>query len=231
VLDDRFRAVQSDDARVGDGTLSAELVLAAPVGSTVRTVTWSADVDEAVVPPVQVRFAPVILGDTARGGADLERLRRSIDALREVSDSGGLVRTGLTAFLSISGTTPSPSDDGLAASTLAILDDLLATAAAAGAELDEVRALIDVQDARTREGDGLVHPLLAAADVRADDGPTGMARAPRVDASVTYVLDVAGQGEESVPGTTVRLILALGLLLAVGLLGRAVDRLTGPDRS
>ena len=231
VLDDRFRAVRSDDARVGDGVLHAELVLAAPVGAPVRTVTWSADVDEAVVPPLQVRVAPVAIADTARGGADLERLRRSTEALRTIADDAGLARTGVTAFLGLSGTTATTTDDELAASTLAILDGLLASAAAAGAELDEVRALIDAQDARVRDGDGLVHPLLVAADVRTGDGPRSAARTPRVEASVVYVLDVAGQGEESVPGTAVRILLALGLLLAVGLLGRAVDRLTGPDRA
>jgi hypothetical protein len=231
VLDDRFRAVRSDDARVGDGVLHAELVLAAPVGAPVRTVTWSADVDEAVVPPLQVRVAPVAIADTARGGADLERLRRSTDALRAIADDAGLARTGVTAFLGLSEATATTTDDELAASTLAILDGLLASAAAAGAELDEVRALIDAQDARVRDGDGLVHPLLVAADVRTGDGPRSAARTPRVDASVVYVLDVAGQGEESVPGTAVRILLALGLLLAVGLLGRAVDRLTGPDRA
>jgi len=231
VLDDRFRAVRSDDGRVGDGALHAELVLAGPVGAPVRTVTWSADVEAAVVPPLQVRVAPIAIGDTARGGADLERLQRSTDALRGIADAAGLVRTGVTAFLGQSEATATTTDDEIATSTLAILDGLLASAAAAGGELGEVRALIDAQDARVRDGDGLVHPLLVAADVRTGDGPRSVARTPRVDASVVYVLDVAGQGEESVPGTAVRLLLALGLLLAVGLLGRAVDRLTGPDRT
>lgn len=231
VLDDRFRAVRSVGARVGDGVLHAELVLAGPVGAPVRTITWSADVDEAVVPPLQVRIAPVALGETARGGADLERLRRSTDALRAIADAAGLARTGATAFLELTEATEASTDDDLAASTLAILDGLIASAAAAGAELDEVRALIDVQDARLDAGDGLVHPLLVAADVRTGDGARSAASTPHVDASVVYVLDVAGQGEESVPGTAVRLALALGLLLAVGLLGRAVDRLTGPDRA
>ena len=220
-LDDRFRGVRSADATVGDGTVRAELVLAAPVGAPVRTVTWSADVVDAVVPPLQVRLVPVAVLDSARGGVDMARLRGTSDALREIADATGLARTGASAFGRLAESSMSPIDDALAASTLTILDGLLAAAVTAGAELDEVRALVEAQDARVRAGEGAIHRLL---DV--DDVTTAVNGAPRVEATVMYVLDVAGRDEEVVPGTLVGLLLAIGLLVAVGLLGRAIDRVT-----
>ncbi len=64
-FDDRFATVRSDQGVVSDGMLRAELVLAGPVGSVVRSITWSADVEEAVLPPVHIRLMPVALTDTA----------------------------------------------------------------------------------------------------------------------------------------------------------------------
>ncbi len=229
-LDDRYRGVRSADATVGDGMVRAELVLAAPVGAPVRTVTWSADVDDAALPPVHIRLAPVALVDTARGGVDMARLRSTADALRDVSDAAGLARTNATAFARLAESSDSEVDDALAVTTLTILDGLLAASAAAGAGLDEVRALVDAQDARARAGEGAVHRLLDAADVTPASGASSSANGgPRVDATVVYLLDVAGRDEESVPSTFVRLLLAIGLLGAVGLLGRAIGRVTTPE--
>ena len=231
-FDDRFRAIRSEDGLVADGSLRTELVLAAPAGAPVRTVTWSADVDDAALPPVRIQVTPVALTDTARGDVESARLRASTNALRDIADAGGLTRTGVTALLQLSGTSPSPSDDELAVRTLAILDGLLAGAAATGAELDELRALIALQDARARDGDGEIHPLIVLDDVDAAGAAmNGAGGAPRVEASVLYVLEVAGRGEESVPGTVIRLLFALGLLAAVGLLGRAIGRVTAADEA
>lgn len=232
-LDDRFRGVRSVGGQVSDGVVIADLILAGPVGAPVATVSWTADVVDAVIPPAQVRLVPLALGDTARGGVDLERLRSSKQDLRELADAAGLVRTSITTFRALAEASRSSSDDGLAASAAAILDGLLAGAANSGAELDEVRALIAAQDERYRAGDGQVHALLVAADVRrtapasSSAAPAGLS-APAVDTSVVYVLDVAGLGAARSPGTTVRLVLAFGLVVAVGLLGRAISRMTAP---
>jgi hypothetical protein len=227
-LDDRFRDVRSDDALVGDGVVRAEVVLAGPVGAPVRTVTWSGDVRDAVVPPLQVRLVPLALTETVRGGVELGLVRRATEALRDATDAAGIARTGVTAL----GTPPAgvePAGDGtLLASTAAILDGLLAAGAIAGGEFDELRALVEAQDARVRAGDGLVHGLLVPADVRMIGGTTaGAGLPPEVHTSVVYVLDVSGRVDDAGPGVAIRLVLAFGLLVAVGLLGRAVGRLTG----
>jgi hypothetical protein len=226
-LDDRFRAVGSDDVVVGGTTLRAELVLAAPAGAPRRTITWSADVTEAAMPPLQVRLVPLAIADTARGAGDVDRLRRTTDALRALSDAAGLARTGATALGGIASASPSPSDDELAASTLALLDGLIAGAAVAGSEVDEVRAVIEAQDARALAGDGAVHPLLVRDDVTV--GGTASVAPTHVHTSVVYVLDVAGQEADTALGTSIRLVLALALLIAVGMLGRATGRLTSAD--
>jgi putative membrane protein len=228
-LDDRFRAVRADGATFVDGTLRAELVLAEPVGAPVATVSWSADVRDGAVPPVHVRLAPVALTDTARGGVDVERLRRSTAALREVSDTAGLALTGVQALGSLSNRTADRADDDLAMRTAAILGGLLDGVATAGAELGELRALVERQDERARAGEGAVHGLLADGDVRrtAVDG-AGNAR-PRVSTAAVYVLDIAGTDGGGLPGTLPRLLLALVLLAAAGSLGRSIARLTGSN--
>jgi hypothetical protein len=225
-LDDRFRDVRSPGALVGDGHVRAEVVLAGPVGAPIRTITWSADVRDAVVPPLTVRLVPLALTDPVRGGIELDLIGRATDALRDATDAAGLARTGITALGASSATTSGVDDATLLASTAAILDGLLAAGATAGAELDEVRALVQAQDARVRAGDGLVHGLLASTDVRVSGGAAA-GLPPVVHTSVVYVLDVAGRADDGGPGIAVRLVLALGLLVAIGLLGRSVDRLTG----
>ncbi len=229
-LDDRFRGVRARGAAVSDGGIHAELVLAEPAGGPVRTITWSADVVDAVVPPVQIRLTPVALTDTLRGGADLARLRRSTAALRDLSDAAGLAITGAIALEQLAAATAPARDDDLAARTVAILEGLRTSAGIAGAELGEVRALIEAQDERARTGDGHVHGVLAVADVRAADGRVPPAFRPSVGTSVVYVLDVAGREEGGGSDVPLRLALAGLLLGAVGLLGRATARLLG-DRA
>jgi hypothetical protein len=229
-LDDRFRDVRSDDALVGDGTVHADVVLAAPVGAPVRTISWSADVHDAVVPPLRVRLVPLALSDTARGGVDLMVVDRAADALRAATDAAGLARTGVAALGVTTGPAGTPDGD-LVASAAAILDGLLSAGALAGADLGELGALVASQDARVRAGDGSVHGLLGPSDVLVEPGttpePGAALPAPEVRTSVVYVLEVAGRTEDRGPGTAVRILLALGLLVAVGLLGREVGRLTG----
>ena len=105
-------------------------------------------------------------------------------------------------------------------STSAALETALAAAVAAGADINELRALVAAQDRRVTDGDGLVHGLLDAADVSASD-------AVSVHASAVHVLELAGLDADDAPGELVRLALALLLLVAVGLLGRAIATLTG----
>jgi hypothetical protein len=212
---------------VSEGGLHAELVLAEPVGAPVRTVTWRADVVDAVVPPVQVRLAPVPLTDTARGGTDVARLRRSTAALRELSDTAGLAITGAIALEQLAEGTITQGDDDLAGRTVSILEGLLTGAALAGAELGELRALIEAQDQRARAGDGHVHGMLVVADVRGADGRAAPAVRPYVETSVVYVLDVAGRGGGGGSEVPVRLVLAVVLVGAVGLLGRSTARILG----
>lgn len=219
-LDDRYGAVRVYGGRLHDGMLRADVVLAEPVGTTVRTVTWTADVERATLPPVQVRVAPVTLGDPARSGLLLDRLRISAGVLRELSDTAGLALTAASAI----GTVGAAEVEDPVARTLAILEGLLSSAGIAGAETNELRALIDAQDARVRDGDGVLHPLLDADGIV---GPSG-AR-PRIERSTVYVLEVAGVGDDGAPAGWVRLLLAAVLLGAVGLLGRATSRIIGPD--
>jgi hypothetical protein len=224
LLDDRFTGVRSEDAvvtavppRAGGRSdiveLRADVVLAEPLGRTVRIVTWRADVEDAVVPPVSVRLAVMPLRDTVLGAADDDRAERVARALRDVADASGLVRTGLTA-IEATGT------GALLAGTSVALDAAIAAAAAAGAEVNELRALVAEQDLRVERGDGLVHGLLDVADVRAGD-------AVIVRTSAVHILELAGLDTEAAPGVLVRLTLALLLLVAVGLLGRSIATLTG----
>gem|GEM_PF-2432389 len=230
-LDDRFGVVSSTDAVVTDGEVRASVVLAPPTGAAVRTIRWSADVVDAALPPVRVRLVPLALGATAGAGVDVVDLEATSELLRAVSDAAGLARTGAAAFVDVASGTASPSDDDLSASTVVILEGLLADVAEAGAAYDEVRALVAAQDARVRAGEGRVHGLLDAADVvPAGTSPSVGSGAVRVEASVAYVLDVAGRDAAPQAGTLLRALLALLLLAAVGLLGRAIGHLTTATR-
>lgn len=224
LLDHRFTAVRSADAavaalapRVGGGSdvteLRAGIVLAEPLGGPVRTVTWRADVVNAVVPPVSIRLAVERTQDTMLGAASDDRAELIARALRDIADASSLARTGLRAL----GTAGA---DGVLSSTSAAIETALAAAVAAGADINELRALVAEQDQRVTEGDGLVHGLLDVADVSA----TG---AVSVHASTVHVLELAGLDADDAPGALVRLALALLLLVAVGLLGRAIATLTG----
>ena len=224
LLDDRFTAVRSDDAavtalapRTGGGSavteLRAGIVLAEPFGGPVRTVTWRADVEDAVVPPVSIRLAAVRMQDMTLGAASDDRAELTARVLRDVADASGLVQTGLRAL-------EAAGADEVLSRTSAALETALAVAVAAGADINELRALVAAQDRRVDDGDGLVHGLLDAADVSA----TG---AMSVHASAVHVLELAGLDADDAPGALVRLALALLLLVAVGLLGRAIATLTG----
>jgi hypothetical protein len=226
-FDHRFASVRTEDGRLEDrsaqsvdaGTeLRVDLVLAAPVGSPERTVVWSADVSDAAVPPVSIRLAPVTLGSTAAGRADALDAARVADALRDVTDAGGLVRTGLTA-LAADGAPDAP-DPSVITMARTALDALLGVATGAGAEVNEARALVTAQDRRVVAGDGSIHGLLDAGDVL----PAG----PHVDADLVYLLELEGQGADGTPGLPLRLGLAVVLMGAVGFLGRAIGGLTGP---
>ena len=224
LLDDRFTAVRSDDAavtalapRTGGGSavteLRAGIVLAEPFGGPVRTVTWRADVEDAVVPPVSIRLAAVRMQDMTLGAASDDRAELIARVLRDVADASGLVLTGLRAL-------EAAGADEVLSRTSAALETALAVAVAAGADINELRALVAAQDRRVDDGDGLVHGLLDAADVSA----TG---AVSVYASAVHVLELAGLDADDAPGALVRLALALLLLVVVGLLGRAIATLTG----
>ena len=224
LLDDRFTAVRSDEAavtalapRTGGGSdvteLRAGIVLAEPLGGPVRTVTWRADVGDAVVPPVSIRLAAVRMQDMTLGAASDDRAELTARVLRDVADASGLVQTGLRAL-------EAAGADEVLSRTSAALETALAVAVAAGADINELRALVAAQDRRVSDGDGLVHGLLDAADVSA----TG---AMSVHASAVHVLELAGLDADDAPGALVRLALALLLLVAVGLLGRAIATLTG----
>ena len=224
LLDDRFTAVRSDDAavtalapRTGGGSAVTELrvgiVLAEPFGGPVRTVTWRADIEDAVVPPVSIRLAAVGMQDMTLGAASDDRAELIARVLRDVADASGLVQTGLRAL-------EAAGADEVLSRTSAALETALAVAVAAGADINELRALVAAQDRRVSDGDGLVYGLLDAADVSA----TG---AVSVHASAVHVLELAGLDADDAPGALVRLALALLLLVAVGLLGRAIATLTG----
>jgi hypothetical protein len=224
MLDDRFNVVRSDGVsvvadRVGRQDLHAELVLFGPVGAPVRTVTWSADVRDAMVPAVQVRVVPVAVGARA-GAADAVQAEAFASGLRDLADAGGLLRTGLTAL-----GVGADAADGAAATVLAqsgaVLDGLLEAVSAASVEVNEARALLAVQDERRRSGEGEVYGLLSAG--------TAVPPGVRVDAGVVYVLEVRGIPNDGGPAVPLRFGLALVLLAAVGLLGRAVGALTGTD--
>ena len=224
LLDDRFTAVRSDEAavtalspRAGGGSdvteLRAGIVFAEPFGGPVRTVTWRADVEDAVVPPVSIRLAAVRMQDMTLGAASDDRAELIARVLRDVADASGLVQTGLRAL-------EAAGADEVLSRTSTALESALAVAVAAGADINELRALVAAQDRRVDDGDGLVHGLLDAADVSA----TG---AVSVHASAVHVLELAGLDADDAPGALVRLALALLLLVAVGLLGRAIATLTG----
>jgi len=228
-FDHRFSAVRSDDGRLEDrsaqvadgGTeLRVDLVLAAPMGAPERTVVWSADVSDAAVPPVSIRLAPVTLGSTAAGRVDALNAERFADAVRDVTDTGGLVRTGLAALGAggaMTNRTVNGPDTSVIAMTRAALDVLLGTATGAGAEVNESRAFVLAQDRRVLDGDGSVHGLLDADGVRP--------RGAWVDADVVYLLELEGQGSDGSPGLPLRLGLAVILMGAVGFLGRAIGEL------
>jgi hypothetical protein len=222
-FDDRFALVRSGDGQLTDrsavavdgGTeLRVDVVLAAPVGSPERTVVWSADVTDAALPPVSIRLAPVTIGSTAAGRVDALSAERFADAVRDATDSGGLVRTGLSVLGTANG-----SDPSVIGTTRAALDALLGAATDAGAEVNEGRALVAAQDGRVLEGEGAIHGLLVDADV--------LPRGAWVDADVVYLLEVEGQGSDGTPGTPLRLAIAIILMGAVGFLGRAIAGLTG----
>lgn len=234
LLDDRFTGVDSPDAvvtavpsRTGARTevleLRSHVVLAEPIGGPVRSITWSADVVDAVVPAVSVRLTATPLAGTATGRLEDDRAERVARALRDVADASGLVRTGLTA-LAPSGDRPGDSagDGGVLAGTSAALDAALAAATASGTDINELRALVAAQDRRVMEGDGLVHGLLDARDVSAAGATTALT-------SAVLILELSGLDGDDASDVLVRLALALLLLVAVGLLGRAIATLTGPD--
>ena len=211
-LDERISGVRSDDVRMtidrsAHRELHGDVVLFAPVGSPVQTFTWSADVRDAVVPAVQVRLAPVAVADL---GADA-----FAGVLRDLADTGGLLRTGLDA-LAVEDTAPANL-----AQLRAGLEELLDMAAVASADVNEMRALLAAQEQRRLDGDGLVHGLLAAGQ--------GLPAGVRADTGVVYVLEVAGTSDAGGPMLPLRFAIAIVLLAAVGLLGRAVGALTGVD--
>jgi hypothetical protein len=213
-LDERSVGVRSDDLRIAIGRsarreLLGEIMLFGPVGSPVQTFTWSARVRGAVVPAVQVRLAPVRVGDDgASTGADT-----FAGVLRDLAASGGLLRTGLEALGA------EDIDPASLAQLRSVLGGLLDTTAVASADVNEMRALLAAQEQRRLDGDGLVHGLLAVG--------AGLPAGVRVESGVVYVLDVAGTNDDGGPTLPLRFTLAIVLLAAVGLLGRAVGALTG----
>jgi hypothetical protein len=228
-LDERFTVVRSEGVRVvadriGRQDLHADLVLFGPAGAPVRTITWSADVRDASVPAVQVRVAPIAVGDLA-SGLDAARIDAFASVLRELADAGGLLRTGLSAL----GVTIGPEADADAgagavlAQSRAVLDGLLETVTVASVDANEARALLAAQEQRRRDGEGELYGLLGGLLGAQGPAPAGV----RVDAGVVYVLEVAGIANDGGPGMPLRFGLAIVLLGAVGLLGRAVGTLTG----
>ena len=225
-FDDRFAVVRTvgGDVRTdvtGRQRLSAELVLFAPLGAPVQVITWTAEVQDAVIPGVGIRLAPV---GPVGSGAGTARIDDPVAVLRDLVDAGGLVRTGLRA-LDVEVGAGAPEGGTMArdllTQTTAILEGLLDTATLASAEQNEARALVAAQEARRRAGDGLVHPLLR-------EGPP-LLPGVRVETGVAYVLEVAGIGDDGVPPLPLRFVLAIVLLVTVGLLGRTVGVLTGAD--
>jgi hypothetical protein len=207
-LDDRFDLVRADRGRVsldrgGSPQLWADLVLFAPVGAPVQTVTWTAEVRDAIVPAVHVELVPVGVGDLAARDAEAARSDAFLGVLRDLAVAGELLRTRLR-------TLEPDSDAGLA--------ELFETLAVAAAGVGETRALLTAHEQRRIDGDGLVHGLLVA-------GPE-LPRGTRVDTGAVYVLAVQGLADDGGPSLPLRSGLALGLLGVVGLLGRAVGTLT-----
>jgi len=224
-LDERFNVVRSNGVRVvadrvGRQDLQADIVLFGPTGSPIRTIAWSADVRDAAVPTVQVRIAPVPAG-TLAGGTDAERVDGFASVLRQIADAGGLLRTGLSALGAGagSGSGPGAGDGAVITQSSAILDGLLQTTTAASADVNEARALVVAQEQRRRDGEGALYGLLAAG--------TAVPPGAGVDAGVVYVLEVAGIANDGGPALPLRFGLAIVLLGAVGLLGRAVGALNG----
>jgi hypothetical protein len=224
-LDERFNVVRSDGVRVvadrvGRQDLRADVVLFGPAGAPVRTITWSADVRDASVPAVHVRVSTVTVGELA-SGVDATRIDAFASVLRELADAGGLLRTGLSALGlgDDSGPGSGADPDVVLAQNRAILDGLLEATTAASVDVNETRSLLAVQEQRRQDGDGDLYGLLGAAG----SAPAGV----RVDAGVVYVLEVAGIVNDGGPGMPLRFGLAIVLLGAVGLLGRAVGALTG----
>jgi len=230
-LDGRFSGVRTDRGRViADHTgqqLVADVVLFGPVGSPAQTLSWTADVRDAVVPAVSVQVFPI--GPAELSGrpveaapADLLRADAVAGLLRDIADSGGLLRTGLSA-LGVDAALAAPNDAGSTATVLAqmrsTLDGLLETTALASADVNEVRALLAAQEQRSLAGDGLPYGLLVT-------GP-GVPAGVDVVSDVVYVLEVAGSRDDGGPAMPLRFGLAVVLLAAVGLLGRAVGLLTG----
>jgi hypothetical protein len=207
-LDDRFDLVRADRGRVsldrgGSPQLWADLALFAPVGAPVQTVTWTAEVRDAIVPAVHVELVPVGVGDLAARDAEAARSDAFLGVLRDLAVAGELLRTRLR-------TLEPDSDAGLA--------ELFETLAVAAAGVGETRALLTAHEQRRIDGDGLVHGLLVA-------GPE-LPRGTRVDTGAVYVLAVQGLADDGGPSLPLRSGLALGLLGVVGLLGRAVGTLT-----
>jgi len=231
-LDDRFTAVRTDRGRVvvdraGRQDLHAEVALFAPVGASVQTLTWTADVRDAVVPAVRVRVAAVgaggMDGPDEAGDAVARWADASAGALRGLVDSAGLLRTGLSALDLAFAAAPAEVEGAAAALTLMglVLQEMLAEASGASAEVNELRALVAAQDERSFAGDASPYGMLTAGV----DLPPGV----RAQAGVTHVLEVAGLDGDAGPVLPLRFILALILLAVVGLLGRAVGALTGSD--
>ncbi len=235
-LDERTSGLRTDDARVvidrsGRRELHGDVVLFGPAGSPVQTFTWSAEVRDAAVPAVQVRVVPVSLavvgasaGADAAGPAvgaaadvptDAGQMDGFASVLRDLSDTGGLLRTGLEAL------DADESAPGGISQLRSVLDTLLDTATVASANVNETRALFAAQEQRRIDGDGAVHGLLTAG--------AGLPAGVRADTTVMYVLDVAGSNGDGGPMLPLRFGLAIVLLAAVGLLGRAVGALTGTD--
>jgi len=234
-LDGRFSRVRTDRGRVvtdhtGRQQLVGDMVLFGPVGAPVQSLTWTADVRDALVPAVRVGVVPVgpaeaSRRDVAAARADVVRTGELARALRDIADSGGLLRTGLRA-LGVDAGPVAQDTTSSAAMVLAqmevVLTDLLGTTALASADVNEARALIAAQEQRALSGAGNVYGLLTSGP----DVPPDV----RVGASVVYVLEVVGSRDDGGPGMPLRFGLALVLMAAVGLLGRAVGTLTGVGR-
>ena len=217
-LDDRFTDVRSDDATavVADGRggarIEAELALFEPVGGSVRTVTWSADVRDGVAPPVSIRLVPLVIADTPPGRARITELEDVADGARAIADGGALLRTSLAAIdLALD-----PADATgpiLSAQMAAVLDEVIAGAVESVALQNADLALLAAQDDRRRAGDGLPYGVLAGAASE--------------DVSVVLAIELDGLGADPGPSLPLRLTLGLVVLGIVGLLGRPISVAVG----